>query len=1356
MSINTRFFVLSILSIILTLLPLHSAIAATATSTSISGNVVWSKAAGPYLVNSVYVLRGATLTIEPGTVVMATLDGTPFTIEGTLNIGALGGERVTVTSILDDGGTTPPARGNWRDIVVYTGGSLNVVNADIRYGGTTIPDGTGGIDRLPLIENKGGAVLLDHSTLSESGNDGIRMIAGTATVTNSGFANLGSAGISGSRAVFNIATSTFENLAYGIFVSTGATLEMGNNSFTNILSRKAVTLDGSFMHLLDHGKNSGQGGIYLSFATQEDTTLPADGLPYVPISLEVLPNTTLTLTPGAVIKMSPESYFAVSGTLILAKLASSAQTIITSLKDDSILGDTNGDGSTTPHAGDWQAIRFESGSKGTLSNTLIHYGGGTLYDSTVAGMTAFPMIKNSGGNLMFDSVTMTDIGNYGISQFSGSTTIVNSEVAGATHSGISLYGGLLAIHNSSIHGNQQYGISNSTGALINATNNWWGSAGGPTHASNPFGSGDRVSDNVDYGQWLTEDPQGTCVVNCFSNVLFLPGLEASRLYRPTRTDERGTEKQLWEPTSDSNVEDLFLDINGKQPNQFISTSQIYTKDVVDEAYVANVGPNIYKSFLEQLSKMKNVDHSIADYAAVPYDWRLSLQDILAGGTKTGDHISYISTSPDPYILSELRRLTASSRNGKVTIMAHSNGGLVAKLLLKQLEDNHDPLLAHIDKLILIASPQVGTPEALGALLFGFNEGIPANAPVLLSESTSRLFAENSQGANNLLPSAKYFTLVHDSAHPLISFDNSNELSSYRSLYGQVVGNNIELQGFLMGNEGRLKPASWDLSQPNILNSTLVHNASETHIAIDDWTPTSTIKVVEIAGWGNDTLAGLKFWMEPNFNSFGTHFRYTPDVIEDGDGTVVAPSALAMNSAPNVSRYWVDLRKYNNDHPFSTGFGILNSIDHKNILEITNFLDFLQDTICDKSTSSLSSYTYISTSSPKSNDAPHRLHYFLHSPLSLDLYDGAGNHTGISTTTGKIESLIPETYYRQFGEVKYISAPASTSLHLVMNGQATGIFTLKIDEVAGDTVTASTTFLSIPSSTSSLVTINTPANGGIASSSPLHVDENGDGVIDFSLAPKLGGIVTLPPRDTTPPTTMATTTGTLSKNGWYTSNVLITLTATDTESGVASITYSLNSGVTWNMYTAPLTISEEGSTTIRYASTDKAGNKEATSSLTVKIDKTAPEGSIAVSTSTQDIAVFGVDNLGTTTTTKMSATSTVVTDQAGHTTRLFFAKTYSGKLLTTAKLTAIQYDNQSKIILPTSSFLYLWDIKTPVVPISQTIVVNDTYVIQALYDKAKNKTTVLVLKKNLPIQTVVFTGLEIVRMTTNKGAVGYNL
>jgi hypothetical protein len=136
-------------------------------------------------------------------------------------------------------------------------------------------------------------------------------------------------------------------------------------------------------------------------------------------------------------------------------------------------------------------------------------------------------------------------------------------------------------------------------------------------------------------------------------------------------------------------------------------------------------------------------------------------------------------------------------------------------------------------------------------------------------------------------------------------------------------------------------------------------------------------------------------------------------------------------------------------------------------------------------------------------------------------------------------------------------------------------------------------------------------------------------------------------------------------------------------------------------------------------------------------------------------VEGTDNFGATTVTKDTSGNVTIADQAGHTTKLFFTKTFSGKILTYAKLTGVQYDTAPKITLPSSSFLYVWDTRAPIVPLSQTIAVDGTYLLQASYYKKTNKTIIIVLKKNLPVQTTTFTGLRVVKLTTNKGVVVYS-
>ena len=99
-----------------------------------------------------------------------------------------------------------------------------------------------------------------------------------------------------------------------------------------------------------------------------------------------------------------------------------------------------------------------------------------------------------------------------------------------------------------------------------------------------------------------------------------------------------------------------------------------------------------------------------------------------------------------------------------------------------------------------------------------------------------------------------------------------------------------------------------------------------------------------------------------------------------------------------------------------------------------------------------------------------------------------------------------------------------------------------------------------------------------------------------------------PADTIAPTTTATFTGTAGQNGWYTSNVAVSLSATDNAggSGVKETDICVDQTNTCTPTAGTTaTISTEGMNYVRYQSVDNAGNVEAMHSDQVRLDKTAP-------------------------------------------------------------------------------------------------------------------------------------------------------
>lgn len=107
---------------------------------------------------------------------------------------------------------------------------------------------------------------------------------------------------------------------------------------------------------------------------------------------------------------------------------------------------------------------------------------------------------------------------FGVSTESSGVEIVGNDIVDNPTAGVLVadgrYTGDLEIHQNSIVGNE-IGVNNTdtSGLVVNATENWWGAGNGPSGGVNdPLtgalanGSGDEVSDNVRFDPWLTSEP----------------------------------------------------------------------------------------------------------------------------------------------------------------------------------------------------------------------------------------------------------------------------------------------------------------------------------------------------------------------------------------------------------------------------------------------------------------------------------------------------------------------------------------------------------------------------------------------------------------------------------------------------------------------------------------------------------------------------------------------------------------------------------------------------------------------------------------------------------------------------------
>jgi len=461
----------------------------------------------PFVLSSIAVNSGSALNVTGGAVVKFQPNGY-LVVNGTLQAQGTAANPIYFTSIKDDtvggdtngdGNASSPAPGDWEYVYVSSGASANFAYTTVRYGGYDWI-----YDYGSLYVDQNSALSFDHGTISNSKFSGIatnpNYSAASLSVTNSTIANNGSYGIYADAPTFTLTNDTVaNNVSSGVNLTAASsttvtpTLTLTNSTFTGNSGYAAVLSFNNSGTTLDLSGNSvtgnGADGFYLS-GNVNTTTLPANpGVAYVISSLTIPTGQTLTVSPGAVVKFQPNGYLVVNGTL-QAQGTAANPIYFTSIKDDTVGGDTNGDGNaSSPAPGDWEYVYVSSGASANFAYTTVRYGGydwiydygslyvdqnsalsfdhGTISNSKFSGIATNP--NYSAASLSVTNSTIANNGSYGMDV--GATT--SSSITG-----------------SNIYGNGGYGVYNANpSVIINAPNNYWGSPTGPS----PHGSGNAIN-----------------------------------------------------------------------------------------------------------------------------------------------------------------------------------------------------------------------------------------------------------------------------------------------------------------------------------------------------------------------------------------------------------------------------------------------------------------------------------------------------------------------------------------------------------------------------------------------------------------------------------------------------------------------------------------------------------------------------------------------------------------------------------------------------------------------------------------------------------------------------------------------
>ena len=851
-----------------------------------------------------------------------------------------------------------------------------------------------------------------------------------------------------------------------------------------------------------------------------NTTWSLSGSPYiVQNNINLAQDVNLTIDAGVVVKFAPYTELDMSdGGTFQANGTVTDKIYFTSLLDDEVDGDTNGDGSaTTPDMSDtsntlWYGLNFTNCfSQATthiqLHNVVVRYAdtGLSLCEIQETLVQDSTLEKNH-----------TGIYDRGQSQVTISNTkVIHNTIGIHLNQQDDLPNSVYTVNGSSISNNTGYGVLSETHAAplannwekplhwianlfspqkayadvytytVDFRNTWWGDASGPLNfASNTNGLGDEISGDILFSPWLIIDPFAPVGS---SNVLFIPGFEGSRLYKTRVT---GTEDQLWEPNIGSDVIALSMTSSGTSQN-----SAIYTKDIIRSTnlVLGLVHKNIYKSFMDSLDAMVT-DSTIHAWAGTPYDWRYSPEYVVDHGVLASNgRISYTGTVPSgqsPFIISQLQALADTSDTGKVTIVTHSNGGLVVKALIRKLEMMHNTgtsdLITKIDKVIMVSAPEIGTPDALGAMLHGNGTEIGPYG-IILNETTARTFGKNVPDAYNLLPSQKYFDVVDTAMNPVIKFDSALDgVNNFHQMYGDSITSYTAMKNFLLGIlDNRTQPVATDLISPSILNSALLNSAKNEHTDLDNYHIPSSIQLYKIAGWGEATSKNVFYTIKDDcvISNFICHpiLDEKLETTIDGDGTVVSPSAVYGDG----TKYYFNVFAFNNH---------VTNYQHPDIFEASPLVTAVKNLITGDSPLS----TYVTTAKPTDSD---NLTLSIHSPVTIDVYDSAGRHTGLSATQPytdmtSIDEEIPNSSYMPFGEGTYVNVPSGESYTVNISGTDFGTFTFEKEHHVNDQSVDDISFNDIPVTPMTEATLTVAPSG---TASQISVDVDGDGTTDATIS-----------------------------------------------------------------------------------------------------------------------------------------------------------------------------------------------------------------------------------------------------------------
>ncbi|MBI2051037.1 MAG: hypothetical protein HYT31_04535 [Parcubacteria group bacterium] len=990
----------------------------------------------------------------------------------------------------------------------------------------------------------------------------------------------------------------------------------GNRSTIGLMFRDAIFMVGFFVAVLLFG-----------VPARAATTLPlpnnlipngyvmtAAGSPYLTnaTTLRVGSNTTVTMEPGAVLKMSTSLgspvQMIVDGTFRMSGTADNPA-VITSDKDDNYAGDTNGDADDTiPSPGDW--FRIQVNGVFEAERSILRYGG----------KYQWPILLAAGGEVTLDHAVVEHSVWEGIKNTTTGSiiSITNSEIRYNAETGLRLqsdafvtvtdtlfYGnkvGMLAVggavapahvsvSNSGFYDNSQSAVFYSGVEPISMLNNWWGDDSGPYHAANnPSGQGDVIEGNVLFYPWTVQTPINTAPVLLYtgSSGYTVDGVapdisfvgQGAPAFKVKFTDPEGDLPAYVRLVVGDDAFAIATSTGGVF--EFDGALGGFGKGVYSYHFEASDGVAVARlpSSGELSFEVRNVPVILVPGIMGTELWRgddLIWPDIGKMFSDIGDDFMDV-LAMDVNGLATNNQITTGDIVRKPIVTKDIFEGLVNDFIDLGYDEAVDLFVFPYDWRLDIQTTSDELKDKIDEVLIQTNNStVNIIAHSMGGLLTKQYMLDNGSDSINKLvfigtphlgaPKAAKTLLFGDNLGVEIVFSflsaervqyiAQNMPAIYQLLPSPEYFTQVGPYYSELGGLGYGYSAMNQYLVDSGLNSALIADAEDFHsTAMDDF---------DIIGFDAYNINGCT---TPTISSiikrtdFGDEYSA---LMLAGDGTVPIGSSKAISTDNNKTYYF-------------------NGIDHTTMPSADGIRELIAQIIIGADIILSDNATQDSSQCVIAGKL-----VSVHSPVNLHIYDSDGNHVGRGEN-GDIEYSISGVAYEEIGENKFVFLPESgvVSYQIELDGTGEGTFSLRVSKVEDNEVTETAYYNDLPVSTATEATLTLAAS---ASATVLSIDQSGSG--NFTTASISAVLDSEQSADTTKPSTSISVSG-------GASSAAFELSASDDNSGILKTEYSLDGGGTWYTYQNQVILTSIGETIVRYQSKDRAGNLEDYQTKTITV------------------------------------------------------------------------------------------------------------------------------------------------------------